>query len=43
MSAYGLGGAALAERMTRPGFRRIFQIIVGALLLTAAALMALRH
>ena len=43
MSAYGLGGAALAARMTEPGFRRVFQIGVGLLLMTAATLMALRH
>lgn len=43
MSAYGLGGAALAARMTRPRFRRGFQIVVGALLLGAAALMILRR
>ena len=43
MSTYGLGGAALAARMTEPGFRRIFQTGVGLLLLAAAALMALRH
>ncbi|MCI3135649.1 LysE family translocator [Phenylobacterium aquaticum] len=43
MSSYGLGGAALAARMTEPGFRRVFQVGVGLLLLAAAALMALRH
>jgi threonine/homoserine/homoserine lactone efflux protein len=43
MGAYGLGGAALAARMTEPGFRKVFQIGVGLLLLTAAALMAFRH
>lgn len=42
MSAYGLGGAALARRMTQPGFRRIFGIVVGVLLLTAAILIAVR-
>lgn len=40
MSAYGLGGAALAVRMTEPRFRRGFSIAVGLLLLTAASLMA---
>jgi len=40
MSAYGLGGAALAARMGEPRFRRGFSVIVGLLLLTAAVLMA---
>ncbi|KRB41712.1 MAG: LysE family translocator [Pseudomonadota bacterium] len=40
MSAYGLGGAALASRMTQPRFRRGFSICVGLLLLSAAVLMA---
>ena len=43
MSAYGLGGAALAARMNEPHFRKGFQISVGLLLIAAAALMALRH
>ena len=43
MSAYGLGGAALARRMTEPRFRRAFQVVVGLLLIAAAALMALRR
>ena len=43
MSAYGLSGAALARRMTQPRFRRSFEFIVGALLLTAAALILLRQ
>ena len=42
MSAYGLGGAALARRMNEPRFRRGFQVGVGLLLITAATLMALR-
>ena len=42
MSAYGLGGASLANRMTQPRFRRIFGIVVGVLLLTAAVLIAVR-
>jgi threonine/homoserine/homoserine lactone efflux protein len=42
MSAYGLGGAALARRMDEPRFRRGFQIGVGLLLITAATLMVLR-
>lgn len=40
MSAYGLGGAALAAKMTEPSFRRGFAVAVGLLLLTAAAMMA---
>ena len=40
MSAYGLGGAALAARMTEPRFARGFAVAVGLLLLTAAVLMA---
>lgn len=40
MSAYGLGGAAIAARMTEPRFRRGFSICVGMLLLSAATLMA---
>lgn len=43
MSAYGLGGAALAQRMNEPRFRTGFQIAVGVLLITAAGLMSLRH
>ena len=43
MGAYGLGGAALARRMTEARFRRRFQLLVGLLLISAAALMALRH
>ena len=42
MSAYGLGGAALSARMTQPGFRRGFSVLVGLLLLTAAGLILLR-
>lgn len=42
MSAYGLGGAALARRMTEPSFRRVFGLIVGVLLLTASVLIAVR-
>lgn len=40
MSAYGLGGAALAAQMDKPRFRRGFSAAVGILLLTAAVLMA---
>ncbi|WP_370238202.1 LysE family translocator [Brevundimonas sp.] len=42
MNAYGLGGAALARRMTAPGFRRGFDAAVGVLLLLAAVLIGLR-
>jgi len=42
MSAYGLGGAALSERMNEPRFRRYFSWFVGALLITAAALIMRR-
>ncbi|MGE5500500.1 MAG: LysE family translocator [Ignavibacteriales bacterium] len=42
MSAYGLGGAALSERMSEPRFRRVFSYFVGALLITAALLMVTR-
>nr|WP_295113205.1 LysE family translocator [uncultured Caulobacter sp.] len=42
MSSYGLGGAALSPRMNEPGFRRIFSILVGVLLITAAVLIVSR-
>lgn len=42
MSAYGVGGAALSNRMNEPGFRRGFAILVGVLLITAAALIVSR-
>ncbi|MNF19521.1 hypothetical protein D3C80_2244030 [compost metagenome] len=42
MSAYGLGGAALADRMNQPRFKRGFGIFVGALLILAAALIVTR-
>ncbi len=42
MSAYGLGGAALARRMSEPRFRRAFAIATGMLLLAAAALIVAR-
>lgn len=42
MSAYGLGGAALASRMNEPGFRKGFGVMVGVLLITAAALIVSR-
>ena len=43
MTAYGYGGAALAARMTEPRFRRAFSLFTGALLITAALLIALRE
>ena len=42
MSAYGLGGAALARRMSEPRFKRGFGIFVGSLLLLAALLIVSR-
>jgi threonine/homoserine/homoserine lactone efflux protein len=42
MTTYGLGGAALAARMTEPHFRRMFSAVVGALLIGAAVLIATR-
>lgn len=42
MSAYGLGGAALARRMREPRFARGFAIFTGLLLLTAAVLIVMR-
>jgi threonine/homoserine/homoserine lactone efflux protein len=42
MSAYGLGGAALARRMSEPRFRRGFGIFVGVLLLCASTLIVSR-
>jgi threonine/homoserine/homoserine lactone efflux protein len=42
MTAYGLGGAALATRMTRPTFRRNFRFAVGGLLILAAILILSR-
>jgi threonine/homoserine/homoserine lactone efflux protein len=42
MSAYGLGGAALARRMSEPRFRRGFALFTGVLLLAAAALIISR-
>jgi threonine/homoserine/homoserine lactone efflux protein len=42
MSSYGLGGAALSSRMNEPGFRRVFALVVGFLLITAAALIVSR-
>ena len=42
MSAYGLGGAALARRMNEPRFRRGFAALSGILLLAAAVLIISR-
>ena len=42
MSAYGLGGAALARRMTEPRFRKGFAFLTGVLLLAAAVLIVSR-
>ncbi len=42
MSAYGLGGAALARRMSEPRYRRGFALATGVLLLAAAALIVTR-
>ncbi len=42
MSAYGLGGAALARQMSEPRFRRGFGLFVGCLLLLAAVLIVSR-
>lgn len=42
MSAYGLGGAALARRMGEPRFRRGFALLTGVLLLAAAVLIVSR-
>jgi threonine/homoserine/homoserine lactone efflux protein len=43
MSAYGLGGAALSARMNEPAFRRGFALLVGVLLIAAAALILTRR
>lgn len=42
MSAYGLGGAALARWMNRPRFRRGFSLVTGALLIAASVLIISR-
>src|SRR5690606_18223473 len=42
MSAYGLGGAALARRMSEPRFQRGFALATGALLLAASVLIVTR-
>jgi len=43
MSGYALAGASLARGFERESFRRGFAIVVGLLLLTAAALILMRH
>jgi len=43
MTAYGLGGAAMAQKMTEPRFQRVFAIIVGLLLISAAGLILFQH
>ena len=42
MSAYGLSGAVLSQRMTEPRFARWFGRITGGLLLIAAAMIVFR-
>ena len=42
MSAYGLGGAALARRMSEPRFRKGFALLTGGLLIAAAVLILSR-
>lgn len=42
MNCYGIGGAAIARLMVRPAFRRVFDAIVGLLLLLAAGLITSR-
>ena len=42
MSAYGLGGAALSEKMSEPKFRRAFSWFVGVLLIAASILIVTR-
>lgn len=43
LTLYGLGGAALADRLRRPDWARGFAILSGMLLITAALLIALRR
>lgn len=43
MSAYALGGAALAGRMTEPRFRRAFAFVVGGLLVAVSILILSRR
>ncbi len=42
MSTYGLGGAALARRLSEPRFQRGFALATGALLLAASVLIVTR-
>lgn len=42
LAAATIGGAALSETMSEPKFRRYFSWFVGALLITAAILIASR-
>ena len=43
MTGYGLSGAALANQMRRPLFRRVFRFVIGGLLIAAALLILLRR
>jgi threonine/homoserine/homoserine lactone efflux protein len=42
MNAYGLGGTALAHRLSEPRFQRLFYVVVGALLISAAGMILFR-
>jgi threonine/homoserine/homoserine lactone efflux protein len=42
MTAYGVGGSAIAHRMAEPRFRRAFAAFTGLLLISAAVLIVLR-
>jgi len=42
MCGYGLAGGALAARFRQPRFRRVFGLIVGALLILSAAFILMR-
>ncbi len=43
MSLYGLGGAALAQKLNAPNFRKLFNLFVGVILIAAAIMVATRH
>jgi threonine/homoserine/homoserine lactone efflux protein len=43
MNAYGLGGSALAHRLSEPRFKRAFSLVVGVLLICASGLILLQH
>lgn len=43
MSVYGVAGGALSARMNDVGFRRGFHVLVGVLLIAAAAMILLRE